>query len=217
MVIQYKVKLRDIPYFEVVPVILLNQNETYTTKTAPTAWDPSAMVNKVADPTNYSYWDQKTDSAVRKNNTAAQLTAKDFTVTITKDGQAVKPDANGKYDLSKPGIYTVTYSKDFNGTTISNSRTITVTPVEKPNNPSDNNSNNDNNGGNNSNTAPTDNNTDTSKPTDNNTDTSKPTDNDSKPTDETGEKANIRPLASKKPNNSRSQKESKSKTKGDRY
>ena len=35
----------------------------------------------------------------------------------------------------------------------------------------------------------------------------------SKPTDETGEKANIRPLASKKPNNSRSQKESKSKTK----
>ena len=201
------------PYFEVVPVILLNQDETYTTKTAPTAWDPSTMVNKVADPTNYRYWDQKTDSAVRMDNTAAQLTAKDFTVTITKDGQVVKPDANGKYDLSKPGIYTVTYSKDFNGTTISNSRTITVTPVEKPNNPSDNNSNNDNNGGNNSNTAPTDNNTDTSKPTDNNTDTSKPTDNASKPTDETGEKANIRPLASKKPNNSRSQKESKSKTK----
>ena len=200
-------------YFEVVPVILLNQNETYTTKTAPTAWDPSTMVNKVADPTNYRYWDQKTDSAVRGDNTAAQLTAKDFTVTITKDGQVVKPDANGKYDLSKPGIYTVTYSKDFNGTTISNSRTITVTPVEKPNNPSDNNSNNDNNGGNNSNTAPTDNNTDTSKPTDNNTDTSKPTDNASKPTDETGEKANIRPLASKKANNSRSQKESKSKTK----
>ena len=118
------------PYFEVVPVILLNQDETYTTKTAPTAWDPSTMVNKVADPTNYRYWDQKTDSAVRIDNTAAQLTAKDFTVTITKDGQAVKPDANGKYDLSKPGIYTVTYSKDFNGTTISNSGQITVTPVE---------------------------------------------------------------------------------------
>ncbi|WP_288557704.1 YSIRK-type signal peptide-containing protein, partial [uncultured Lactobacillus sp.] len=46
------------PYFEVVPVILLNQDETYTTKTAPTAWDPSTMVNKVADPTNYRYWDQ---------------------------------------------------------------------------------------------------------------------------------------------------------------
>ncbi|WP_239457354.1 YSIRK-type signal peptide-containing protein, partial [Limosilactobacillus reuteri] len=118
------------PYFEVVPVILLNQDETYTTKTAPTAWDPSTMVNKVADPTNYRYWDQKTDSAVRMDNTAAQLTAKDFTVTITKDGQAVNPDANGKYDLSKPGIYTVTYSKDFNGTTISNSGQITVTPVE---------------------------------------------------------------------------------------
>ena len=118
------------PYFEVVPVILLNQDETYTTKTAPTAWDPSTMVNKVADPTNYRYWDQKTDSAVRKDNNAAQLTAKDFTVTITKDGQAVKPDANGKYDLSKPGIYTVTYSRDFNGTTISNSGQITVTPVE---------------------------------------------------------------------------------------
>src|SRR5699024_2457036 len=118
------------PYFEVVPVILLNQDETYTTKTAPTAWDPSTMVNKVADPTNYRYWDQKTDSAVRKDNTAEQLTAKDFTVTITKDGQAVKPDANGKYDLSKPGIYTVTYSKDFNGTTISTSGQITVTPAE---------------------------------------------------------------------------------------
>ncbi|UXC66806.1 YSIRK-type signal peptide-containing protein [Limosilactobacillus oris] len=117
-------------YFEVVPVILLNQDETYTTKTAPTAWDPSTMVNKVADPTNYRYWDQKTDSAVRRDNTAAQLTAKDFTVTITKDGQAVKPDANGKYDLSKPGTYTVTYSRDFNGTTISNSGQITVTPVE---------------------------------------------------------------------------------------
>ena len=113
-------------YFEVVPVILLNQDETYTTKTAPTAWDPSTMVNKVADPTNYRYWDQTTDSAVRRNDTVAQLTAKDFTVTITKDGQAVKPDANGKYDLSKPGIYTVTYSKNFNGTTISNSGQITV-------------------------------------------------------------------------------------------
>ena len=182
-------------YFEVVPVILLNQDETYTTKTAPTAWDPSTMVNKVADPTNYRYWDQKTDSAVRMDN-KAQLTAKDFKVTITKDGKAVKPDANGKYDLSKPGIYTVTYSRDFNGTTISNSRKITVTPVKEPDNPSDNHNNhnnNDNNGGNNSgvivpinpsdnnsnnsNTAPTDNNTDTSKPTDNNTDTSNPTDN----------------------------------------
>ena len=72
------------------------------------------MVNKVADPTNYRYWDQKTDSAVRMDNTAAQLTANDFTVTITKDGKdgkVVKPDANGKYDLSKPGTYTVTYSK----------------------------------------------------------------------------------------------------------
>ncbi|WP_457801522.1 mucin-binding protein [Limosilactobacillus reuteri] len=118
------------PYFEVVPVILLNQDETYTTNTALTAWDPSTMVNKVADPTNYRYWDQKTDSAVRMDNTAAQLTAKDFKVTIIKDGQAVKPDANGKYDLSKPGIYTVTYSKDFNGTTISNSGQITVTPAE---------------------------------------------------------------------------------------
>ena len=118
------------PYFEVVPVILLNQVEPYTTKTAPTAWDPSTMVNKVADPTNYRYWDQKTDSAVRRDNTAAQLTAKDFKVTITRDGQDVEPDANGKYDLSKPGIYTVTYSKDFNGTTISNSGQITVTPVE---------------------------------------------------------------------------------------
>ncbi|CCI86563.1 YSIRK-type signal peptide-containing protein [Lactobacillus gigeriorum] len=200
------------PYFEVVPVILLNQDETYTTKTAPTAWDPSTMVNKVADPTNYRYWDQKTDSAVRMDNTAAQLTAKDFTVTITKDGQAVKPDANGKYDLSKPGIYTVTYSRDFNGTTISNSGQITVTPVEKPNNPSDNNnnnSNNDNNGGNNSGAIvpinPSDNNSNNSNtaPTDNNTDTSKPTDNASKPTDEPDKKAN----------NSRSQKESKSKTK----
>ena len=123
------------PYFEVVPVILLNQVEPYTTKTAPTAWDPSTMVNKVTDPTNYRYWDQKTDSAVRMDNTAAQLTAKDFKVTITKDGQAVKPDDNGKYDLSKPGTYTVTYSKDFNGTTISNSGQITVTPVKEPDNP----------------------------------------------------------------------------------
>ncbi len=139
------------PYFEVVPVILLNQDETYTTKTAPTAWDPSTMVNKVADPTNYRYWDQKTDSAVRKDNTAAQLTAKDFTVTITKDGQVVKPDANGKYDLSKPGIYTVTYSRDFNGTTISNSGQITVTPVKEPDNPFHNNNNNNTNPGNNGN------------------------------------------------------------------
>ena len=200
------------PYFEVVPVILLNQDETYTTNTAPTAWDPSTMVNKVADPTNYRYWDQKTDSAVRRDNTAAQLTAKDFTVTITKDHQTVNPDANGKYDLSKPGIYTVTYSKDFNGTLISNSGQITVTPVKEPDNPYDNNnnnSNNENNGGNNSGVIvpinPSDNNS-------NNSNTA-PTDNASKPTDETGEEENIRPLPSKKPNNSRSQKESKSKTK----
>lgn len=119
---------KRLPYFEVVPVILLNQDETYTTKTAPTAWDPSTMVNKVADPTNYRYWDQKTDSAVRSNDNVAQLTAKDFTVTITKDGQAVKPDANGKYNLStsKPGFYTVTYSRDFNGTIISNSGKVFV-------------------------------------------------------------------------------------------
>ncbi|WP_438450232.1 YSIRK-type signal peptide-containing protein, partial [Lactobacillus kitasatonis] len=178
---------KGLPYFEVVPVILLNQDETYTTKTAPTAWDPSTMVNKVADPNNYSYWDQKTNSAVRRDNTAPQLTAKDFTVTITKDGQIVKPGANGKYDLSKPGIYTVTYSKDFNGTTISNSGQITVTPVKEPGNPSDNhnnhnnNGNNDNNGGNNSDAIvpvnPSDNNSNNSNtaPTDNNTDTSKPT------------------------------------------
>ena len=136
------------PYFEVVPVILLNQDETYTTKTAPTAWDPSTMVNKVADPTNYRYWDQTTDSAVRRNDTVAQLTAKDFTVTITKDGQVVKPDANGKYDLSKPGVYTVTYSRDFNGTTISNSGQITVTSVKEPDNPSDNHNTNPGDNGN---------------------------------------------------------------------
>ena len=187
---------KGLPYFEVVPVILLNQDETYTTKTAPTAWDPSTMVNKVADPTNYRYWDQKTDSAVRIDNTAAQLTAKDFTVTITKDGQAVKPDANGKYDLSKPGIYTVTYSRDFNGTTISNSGQITVTPVKEPDKPSGNNNNNSNhnnhnNNGNNDNKGG--NNLDAIvpvNPSDNNSNTA-PTDNDSKPTDETGEQANI--------------------------
>ena len=127
---------------------MLNQDETYTTKTAPTAWDPSTMVNKVADPTNYRYWDQTTDSAVRRNDTVAQLTAKDFTVTITKDGQVVKPDANGKYDLSKPGIYTVTYSRDFNGTTISNSGQITVTSVKEPDNPSDNHNTNPGDNGN---------------------------------------------------------------------
>lgn len=201
---------KGLPYFEVVPVILLNQDETYTTKTAPTAWDPSTMVNKVADPTNYRYWDQKTDSAVRIDNTAAQLTAKDFTVTITRDGQAVKPDANGKYDLSKPGIYTVTYSRDFNGTTISNSGQITVTPVKEPDNPfhnNNNNSNNDNNGGNNSDVIGPVN------PNDNNSNTA-PTDNASKPTDETGKKANINQLASKNANNS--QKESKSQTNSDK-
>lgn len=216
-------------YFEVVPVILLNQDETYTTKTAPTAWDPSTMVNKVADPTNYRYWDQKTDSAVRMDNTVAQLTAKDFTVTITKDGQAVKPDANGKYDLSKPGTYTVTYSRDFNGTTISNSGQITVTPVKEPDSPSDNhnnnnnNSNNDNNGGNNSgvivpinpsdnnsNTAPTDNDTDTSKPTDNNTDTSKPTDN--KKTDDTKKDNTGKKITKKTPKKVKNNKSNKTKS-----
>lgn len=187
---------KGLPYFEVVPVILLNQNETYTTKTAPTAWDPSTMVNKVADPTNYSYWNQKTNSAVRRDNTKAQLTAKDFTVTITKDGQAVEPDANGKYDLSKPGTYTVTYSKDFNGTTISNSGQITVTPVTEPDKPSGNNNNNNNNSnhnnnGNNDNKGG--NNSDVIVPVNpsaNNSNTA-PTDIDSKPTDETGEQANI--------------------------
>lgn len=146
--VQGETKAKGLPYFEVVPVILLNQDETYTTKTAPTAWDPSTMVNKVADPTNYRYWDQTTDSAVRRNDTVAQLTAKDFTVTITKDGQVVKPDANGKYDLSKPGVYTVTYSRDFNGTTISNSGQITVTSVKEPDNPSDNHNTNPGDNGN---------------------------------------------------------------------
>lgn len=201
------------PYFEVVPVILLNQDETYTTKTAPTAWDPSTMVNKVADPTNYRYWDQKTNSAVRRDNTKAQLTAKDFTVTITKDGQAVKPDANEKYDLSKPGTYTVTYSRDFNGTTISNSGQITVTPVKEPDKPSGNNNNNSDNSNHNNNGNNDNNGGNNSGVNNSNNSNTAPTDNASKPTDETDKKVNISKLVIKKANNSRSQKGSKSKTK----
>lgn len=127
------------PYFEVVPVITLNNNQTYTTKTVPAAWDPASLVDKTVDPTNYSHWDLKSDSAVRTDSNKAQITAKDFTVTVTKDGQVVKPNADGKYDLTKPGVYTVTYSKDFNGTTISNSGTVTVNPVNTPTTPTDNN------------------------------------------------------------------------------
>ena len=200
---------KGLPYFEVVPVILLNQDETYTTKTAPTAWDPSTMVNKVADPTNYRYWDQKTDSAVRMDNTAAQLTAKDFTVTITRDGQAVKPDANGKYDLSKPGTYTVTYSRDFNGTTISNSGKITVTPVKEPDNPSDNhnnNGNNDNNGGNNSDAIVPIN------PSDNNSNNSNTAPTDNKKTDDTKKDNTGKKITKKTPKKVKNNKSNKIKS-----
>lgn len=116
-------------YFEVVPVILLNQDQTYTTKTAPKAWNPSELVKTVADPTNYQVWDSKSDSAIRRDNSQAQLTAGDFKVTVTRNGQVVNPDKNGNYDLSQAGVYTVTYARDFNGTVISNSGTITVNPV----------------------------------------------------------------------------------------
>ena len=91
------------------------------------------------------------------------------------------------YDSSKnPTIMWKVYLSHKTTTIDPNDVPEGMNAVNVPINPSDNNSNN-------SNTAPTD--------------------NASKPTDETGEKANIRPLASKKPNNSRSQKESKSKTK----
>lgn len=116
-------------YFEVVPVILLNQDQTYTTKTAPKAWNPSELVKTVADPTNYQVWDSKSNSALRRDNSKAQLTADDFKVTITRNGQVVSPDKNGNYNLSQAGVYTVTYARDFNGTVISNSGTITVNPV----------------------------------------------------------------------------------------
>ena len=89
------------------------------------------------------------------------------------------------YTPSQETIDSLVVTPDTDSTTV-NITYSKNSAVTVPINPSDNNSNN-------SNTAPTD--------------------NDSKPTDETGEKANIRPLASKKPNNSRSQKESKSKTK----
>ena len=89
------------------------------------------------------------------------------------------------YTPSQETIASLVVTPDTDSTTV-NITYSKNSAVTVPINPSDNNSNN-------SNTAPTD--------------------NDSKPTDETGEKANIRPLASKKPNNSRSQKESKSKTK----
>ena len=89
------------------------------------------------------------------------------------------------YTPSQETINSLVVTPDTDSTTV-NITYSKNSAVNVPINPSDNNSNN-------SNTAPTD--------------------NDSKPTDETGEKANIRPLASKKPNNSRSQKESKSKTK----
>ena len=89
------------------------------------------------------------------------------------------------YTPSQETINSLVVTPDTDSTTV-NITYSKNSAVTVPINPSDNNSNN-------SNTAPTD--------------------NASKPTDETGEKANIRPLASKKPNNSRSQKESKSKTK----
>ena len=89
------------------------------------------------------------------------------------------------YTPSQETINSLVVTPDTDSTTV-NITYSKNSAVTVPINPSDNNSNN-------SNTAPTD--------------------NDSKPTDETGEEANIRPLASKKPNNSRSQKESKSKTK----
>ena len=89
------------------------------------------------------------------------------------------------YTPSQETIDSLVVTPDTDSTTV-NITYSKNSAVTAPINPSDNNSNN-------SNTAPTD--------------------NDSKPTDETGEKANIRPLATKKPNNSRSQKESKSKTK----
>ena len=89
------------------------------------------------------------------------------------------------YTPSQETIDSLVVTPDTDSTTV-NITYSKNSAVTVPINPSDNNSNN-------SNTAPTD--------------------NDSKPTDETGEKANIRPLASKKPNNSRSQKQSKSKTK----
>ena len=89
------------------------------------------------------------------------------------------------YTPSQETINSLVVTPDTDSTTV-NITYSKNSAVTAPINPSDNNSNN-------SNTAPTD--------------------NASKPTDETGEEANIRPLASKKPNNSRSQKESKSKTK----
>ena len=89
------------------------------------------------------------------------------------------------YTPSQETINSLVVTPDTDSTTV-NITYSKNSAVTVPINPSDNNSNN-------SNTAPTD--------------------NDSKPTDETGEEANIRPLASKKPNNSRSQKQSKSKTK----
>ena len=89
------------------------------------------------------------------------------------------------YTPSQETINSLVVTPDTDSTTV-NITYSKNSAVTVPINPSDNNSNN-------SNTAPTD--------------------NASKPTDETGEEANIRPLASKKPNNSRSQKESKSKTK----
>lgn len=130
-------------YFEVVPVILLNQDQTYTTKTAPKAWNPSELVKTVADPTNYQVWDSKSNSALRRDNSKAQLTAGDFKVTVTRNGQVVSPDKDGNYDLSQAGVYTVTYSRDFNGTVISNSGTITVNPVPENNGSSDNSGSNE--------------------------------------------------------------------------
>ena len=89
------------------------------------------------------------------------------------------------YTPSQETINSLVVTPDTDSTTV-NITYSKNSAVTAPINPSDNNSNN-------SNTAPTD----------NNTDTSKPTDNASKPTDEPDKKAN----------NSRSQKESKSKTK----
>ena len=89
------------------------------------------------------------------------------------------------YTPSQETINSLVVTPDTDSTTV-NITYSKNSAVTVPINPSDNNSNN-------SNTAPTD--------------------NASKPTDETGEEANIRPLATKKTNNSRSQKESKSKTK----
>ena len=109
-------------HFQVIPSILLKENQTHTATSDGGVWDAKSMVKQFTNPYNVKWLIDETDSR--------QLDKSKLNVKITNVTPGATSETVSEVSLAKPGKYKVEYSYDF-GTAekpllISNTGYVTV-------------------------------------------------------------------------------------------